>query len=93
MTSSTKEVLAITTLDGQPVAMLAAGQDVLLANGREVTVLDAATLRPVNHIELGKPVSCLAVSRDGSRLYVGDYDGAVTALEMRTARPDLRAAS
>ena len=89
----TGRVVHTVTIEQQPVGLLVAGAEVLLAHGQQITVIDAATLRPLHRIELGKPVSCLAVSQDGTRLYAGDYDGAVTALEMRTARQDLRAAS
>jgi len=62
-----------------------------LANGDQVVVVDAATARIVERIDIGRAVSCLAVSRDGTCLYVGDYDGAITALEVRSA--GLRVAS
>lgn len=62
-----------------------------LADGHEVVVVDTATARVVERIDIGRPVSCLAVSRDGSCLYVGDYEGAVSALEVQSA--GLRAAS
>jgi hypothetical protein len=38
-------------------------------------------------------VSCLAVSQDGTRLYVGDYAGSVAALPVQSAGLGLRAAS
>lgn len=89
----TGRVVGSYALDGQPAGLLVTGAEVLLAHGETVTVLDAASLRTVNRIDLGKPVSCLAVSRDGTRLYVGGFDGTVTALEMRAARAGLPAAS
>jgi len=64
---------------------------VYLADGREVVVVDAATARIVERIDVGRSVSCLAVSRDGSCLYVGDYEGSISALDVRSA--GLRAAS
>lgn len=89
----TGRVVGCIALDGQPAGLLATGAEVLVAHGETVTVLDAVSFRVANRIDLGKPVSCLAVSHDGTRLYVGDYDGAVTALEMRAARAGLPAAS
>ncbi len=67
-------------IDAQPLAVLAAGSVVYVAHGERVSVLDAGTLRSVDGVDIGRPVSCLAISREGSRLYVGDFDGGVTAL-------------
>ena len=39
------------------------------------------------------PVSAIAVGKDGTRLYVGDFDGAITAVEVAQANRELRAAS
>lgn len=75
-------VAGTVAVDGLPVAVLATGSTVMLAHGETVTVLDAANLRTVNSVEIGRPVSCLDISPDGTRLYVGDFDGAVAALPM-----------
>jgi YVTN family beta-propeller protein len=78
-------------VDGLPVGVLAAGGVVYLAYDEKVAILDASTLRVISHVEIGRPVSCVAISRDGSRLFVGDYDGAITALQ--AFGQSLRAAS
>ncbi len=73
-------VVGSVALEELPVGLLAAGSAVYLAHGEQVTVLEAETLQNVSSVHIGRPVACLTTSRDGSRLYVGDYDGAITAL-------------
>lgn len=85
-------VVASTPLDALPVAIVSIGSAILLADGDHVAVLDVRTLRSVDSLHIGRPVSCLAVSRDGSRLYVGDYDGSVAALAVPEAAHAARAA-
>jgi len=80
-------------VDGLPVQMAVRGATAYLAVGHEVVIIDTATARIVNRIDAGGPVSCIAVSRDGSRLFVADYDGAITAMELAKADRELRAAS
>jgi hypothetical protein len=46
-----------------------------------------------SHIGIGRPVSCLAIGHDSTRLYVGDFDGGITALAVQALRQGLRAAS
>lgn len=89
----TGRVVRTIAIDGQPAGLISSGAEVFLAHGDQITVLEAGTLRATHRIDLGRPVSCLAVSLDGTRLYAGDFDGAITAVEVRTARQDLRAAS
>lgn len=62
-----------------------------LADGDEVVVIDTATARVYDRVDVGRAVSCLAISLDGTHLYAGDYEGTVVAMAVRTA--DLRAAS
>nr|MCW1959403.1 hypothetical protein [Mycobacterium sp.] len=90
--ASSARVLDSVALDGLPVGILAAGSAVYLAHGEQVTVLDAGTLQGVNSVQIGRPVSCLTVSRDGSRLYIGDYDATVTALAVPAPAQGTRAA-
>ena len=61
-----------------------------LVDGDVIVVVDVVKRQVIDRITIGRPVSCIAVSRDDSCLYVGDYDGAVTALPVRAA---LRTAS
>lgn len=80
-------------MGGLPVGLLVTGGAVYVADGEDVVVIDASTARIVQRTALGRPVSCLAVSQDGSRLYVGDYDGSVAALPVNSAGLGLRAAA
>ena len=77
---------------GLPVQLVVSGSTAYLADGRGVVVIDTATARIVDRIDTESPVSCIAVSRDGARLFVADYDGAITAVQIAKAR-ELRAAS
>jgi hypothetical protein len=56
-------------------------------------IIDTATARIVDRIDAGGPVSCIAVSQDGTRLFVADYDGSLAALEVAKTGLELRAAS
>jgi YVTN family beta-propeller protein len=80
-------------VDGRPVAILTTGSAVFLAHDEDVTVMDPVTLRTTNGVHIGRQVSALAISRDGTRLYIGDFDGAVTALPVPGADQGMRAAS
>lgn len=86
-------VLRSVAVDGLPIGAVSSANRVYLGRGEEVLVVDAATLATVNRIDIGRPVSCLAIGRDGTRLYVGDFSGALTALAVQPAGQDLRAAS
>lgn len=79
------------SMAGIPAQVVVTAGTVYLADGDEVVVVDIATGRVVDHIDMERPVSCLAVSQDGTHLYVGDYEGSIAALAVRSA--DLRAAS
>jgi YVTN family beta-propeller protein len=74
-----------------PAQVVVTGGAAYVADGDGVVVVDTATARVGERIDIGRPVSALAVSRDGSCLYVGDYEGVVSTLEVRSA--GLRAAS
>lgn len=86
-------VLHTIAVDGIPVGIIAGGAALYLARGEQVTVFDATTLQRTGHVDVGRPVSCLAVSRDGTRLYVGDYDGGIAALAVKALSQGLRTAS
>ena len=79
-------------VDGLPVQLVASGTTAYLVDGTGVVVIDTAAARIVDRIDTESPVSCIAVSRDGSRLFVADYDGAIAAIEVSKAQ-ELRAAS
>ena len=80
-------------IGGLPVGLLVTGGAVYVADGEDVVVIDASTARVLRRTAIGRPVSCLAVSQDGTRLYVGDFDGSVAALPVQSAGLGLRAAS
>jgi YVTN family beta-propeller protein len=80
-------------VDGLPVQMAVRGAAAYLALGHEVVIIDTVTARIADRIDAGGPVSCIAVSRDGTRLFVADYDGSLTALEVVKTGLELRAAS
>ena len=63
-----------------------------LLAGEEIAVVNLATGSIVDNIGVGRPVACVAVNSDGSRLYIADYEGTV---EARSTAGDsrLRAAS
>lgn len=80
-------------MGGLPVGLLVTGGGVYVADGEDVVVIDASTARIVTRTAIGRPVSCLAVSQDGTHLYVGDYEGSVASLPVRSAGLELRTAS
>lgn len=86
-------VLHTEAVGGLPGQVVVTSVGAYLAVGHEVVVVDTKTSRIVDRIDIGRPVSCLAAGWDEKRLYVGDYDGAVTSLLVQTAGLGLRAAS
>lgn len=90
-TGAGRVVHTIETGAGLPAQVIVTAGAAYLAAGHTVLVIDTATARIAERIDLGRPLSCLAVSRDGTCLYAGDYEGALAALEVRSA--GLRAAS
>ena len=77
-------------VDGQPTQVIVSGNRAYLVDGEDIVVVDVMKRAVIERTPIGRPVSCIAVSRDESCLYVGDYDGTVTALSVRAA---LRTAS
>lgn len=61
-----------------------------LLAGEEIAVVNVATGNIVDSISVGRPVACMAVNSDGSRLYIADYDGGIT---VKATSTQLRAAS
>lgn len=80
-------------IGGLPVGVLVTGGVVYVADGEDVVVIDASTARIVNRTAMGCPVSCLAVSHDGTHLFIGGYDGSIAAISVQSAGLGLRAAS
>lgn len=86
-------VLRSVAVDGLPTQIALTASRAYVANGDGITVVDIAAGRIVDTIAIGRPVSCLAVNPDGSRLYIADFDGTVIASSVSAADPGLRAAS
>lgn len=91
--TASARVVRTVAVDGLPVGVIVAGSDIVLAHGEAVTFIDVATMRTVNRIDIRRPVSCLALSPEGTTLYVGDFDGSVTAVELKAAAQARRTAS
>lgn len=89
-TGAARTVHTIAT-GGTPAQVVLTAGAAFVAVGDDVVVIDTATARIVDRIDIGRPVSCLAVSRDGTHLYAGDFEGTLVAMAVRSA--DLRAAS
>jgi len=91
--TATARLVHTLPMGGLPVALLVTGGTLYVADGETVVAIDVATARVVNRTAFGRPVSCLAVSRDGTRLYVGDFDGNVEAVAVDAASAGLRSVS
>lgn len=77
-------------VDGMPTQVVVSGSRAYLVDGDTIVVVDVMKRRVVDHVDMGRPVSCIAMSRDEGCLYVGDFDGSITAMSLRAA---LRSAS
>lgn len=75
-------VINTIVLGGEVTQLLvaAAGDRLYAVNGHCITVLSASTHEVIDVITTVTGPSCIAESPDGSRLFIADYDGAVTAL-------------
>ncbi|HPX35629.1 MAG TPA: YncE family protein [Mycobacterium sp.] len=86
-------VTGTVALGGPATQVVLSGTRAYVVSGDDVSVVDiVAALRVVDTFEIGRPVSCVALSRDESCLYVADYEGSITALSAAAAA-QLRAAS
>jgi DNA-binding beta-propeller fold protein YncE len=61
------------------------GERAYLVGDQHVTVLSTASLEVLGSITVGDQPSCAIESPDGERLYIADYAGAVTVLEISAA--------
>jgi len=86
-------VVDTVVVDGMGAQVVVSGTAAYLALGDGVLVIDTVTARIITRIDTANPVSAIAVGKDGTRLYVGDFDGAITAVEVAQANRELRAAS
>ena len=91
--TATARLVHTLPMGGLPVGLLITGGAVYVADGETVVAIDASTARVVNRTAFGRPVSCLAVSQDGTCLYVGDFDGTVEAVSVDASSVGLRPAS
>lgn len=75
-------VIDTVTLGGEVTQLLvaAAGDRVYAVHADRITVLSASTHEVIDTITAVAEPSCVAESPDGSRLFVADYDGAVSVL-------------
>ena len=73
-------------VDGMPTRD-PGGNRAYLVDGDRIAIVNVVKRQVIDHIAVGRPVSCIAVSRDDSCLYVGDYDGTVTAFFCASLRP------
>lgn len=74
---------------GDPLTQLTVsgdGERVYLVTAAGVVVMCARTYRFVGVIAVDSPPSCAVESPDGNRLYIADYEGAVTAVSV-ASRP------
>ena len=78
--SATGRVIDTVAAGGLSLQLVLGGDRVYLAGDDRVVVLDADTRRVLERIDIGAPVSCVALSADRSCLYVAGYDGTLTAL-------------
>lgn len=86
-------VIDTMAVDGMGVHVVVSGTAAYLTLGDGVLIIDTVTARIIDRIDTANPVSAIAVGKDGTRLYVGGYGGAITALEVAQANRELRAAS
>lgn len=86
-------VVNTVAVSGMPTQVALTASRAYIALGDGISVLDIAAGRILDTVETGRPVSCLAVNPDGTRLYIADFDGTVIARAVSTADPRLRAAS
>lgn len=77
-------------VDGMPTQVVVSGSRAYLVDGDAIVVVDVMKRAVIERVGMGRPVSCIAVSRDEACLYVGDFGGTITAMSLRAA---LRSAS
>jgi DNA-binding beta-propeller fold protein YncE len=76
---------------GEPAGALAqlvvgrSGERAYLVGDQHVTVLSTATADVLGSITVGDQPSCVVESPDGERLYIADYAGTVTVLDIAPA--------
>ncbi len=65
------------------------GERAYLVGDDSVTVLSTAAHDVIGSIVVGAPPSCVIESLDGTCLYIGDYAGTVTVVEIASAAPSV----
>lgn len=91
--AGTGRVVESVALGALPTQVVLTGSRAYVAHDDEITVLALASLDIVDRIPVGRPVSCMAVSRDETRLYIGDFEGRLIARSLNHADARLRTAS
>lgn len=67
------------------------GERAYLVNGDRISVLCTATREIIDTITVGAEPACVVESRDGKRVFVADYTGAVTAFSIASTTESLLA--
>jgi len=81
---SASRTLASVQLDAvQALSVSPDKQQVLVAEGGAIRVLQASTLRTAKRVDIGSPVLALAISHDGNRVAVSTRDGRVMLLDSK----------
>ncbi len=91
--AGTGRVVNTVAVSGMPTQVALSASRAYVAHGDGISVLDIAAGRIVDTVETDRPVSCLAVNPEGTRLYIADFEGTVVARAVSAADPRLRAAS
>jgi len=73
------------------IVLSAEGERIYVANGDRVSVVCTATHEIVDTVTAVAAPACIAESADGKRLYIADYDGAVTILKVASTTESLLA--
>lgn len=69
-------------VSGLPTQLVVSGQVLYCIDREDVVVMSTVTNRLIDCIDMGRELSCLAVSGDGKKLFVAGYDGAISVLRV-----------
>jgi YVTN family beta-propeller protein len=73
------------------IMVSAEGERLYVAGGDRISVICTATHEIVDTVTAVEQPSCIAESADGKRLFIADYDGAVTILKVASSTESLLA--
>jgi DNA-binding beta-propeller fold protein YncE len=86
-------VTASVEVSGLATQVIAGANRAYVVHGDQIAIVNTATSTIVDSIDVGWPVSCVAIGRDEASLYVADFDGAVSTVAVPGTGNRLRAAS